>query len=72
MSYATRAEVAEKVGWEGGIIDAVEYGLTVDDMPEGDTELREAWNALLTAWRGLIPLEEAVERLLDAPAGDPQ
>lgn len=39
----TRQEVAKKIDWEGGLVGALEYGLTEDDMPEGDAELREIW-----------------------------
>lgn len=40
----TRQEVAKKIDWEGGLVAAIEYGLTPDDMPEGDAELRDAWD----------------------------
>lgn len=67
MSYATREEVRGKIEWEGGIMEALDYGLRVTDMPEGDTELRDAWDKLGTAYHELAPLVDAVERLLDVP-----
>lgn len=72
MSYANRAQVAGKIDHEGGIMDALEYGLMVDDMPEGDHELRQAWAALKAAYAAIRPLEDAVERLFDAAGDDMQ
>ena len=37
MSFASRDDVTAKIINEGGITDALEYGLTADDMPEGDS-----------------------------------
>jgi hypothetical protein len=64
MSYATREEVRGKVEWEGGLTAALDYGLDTGDMPEGDTELREAWDKLATAYKALAPLSRAVDDLL--------
>lgn len=56
-TYNTREEFAEKAGWEGGLLDFIfDYGVSVDDIPEEDTELREALAAVLA-------LKPAVERL---------
>lgn len=65
MSFADREQVRDKVEWEGGITEALNYGLTVDDMPDGDAELREAWAKLIDAYAGLEPLEQAVYALLN-------
>lgn len=72
MSFKTRADVAAKVDWEGGITDALDYGLKVDDMPEGDEELRHAWAALEAAYATVRTAEVVVERLLEAAGDDKQ
>lgn len=70
VSYATRAEVRGKVEWEGGIMEALDYGIHAIDMPVGDEELIAAWTALENAHEALRPLAEAVERLLEAAPDD--
>lgn len=39
--YKSRSDLAAKVDWEGGIFEALEYGITADEMP--DDELRVLW-----------------------------
>lgn len=60
----TRDEVREKVAWEGGLAAALEYGLTEEDMPEGDSELRKAWRRLRNAFLVAEELGQDVERLI--------
>lgn len=62
--YESRAAVRDKIEWEGGIMEALDYGIKTEDMPEGDTELAEAWEKLRTAWKALEPLTTAVSKLL--------
>jgi len=64
--YGSRLDVWGKVDNEGGIYDAiVNYGIKASDMPEGDTELAEAWQKLEDAFEGTQPLLRAVEKMLD-------
>lgn len=70
MSFETRAKVRDKIEYEGGIMEALEYGLTCADMPEGDDELIQAWGKLATVYHELQPLAAAVEKLLDADGDD--
>lgn len=63
----TRAEVAEKIEWEGGYGAALEYGLKVDDMPEGDNVLRAAWGRLDMAQKVWDRCADAVDLLLQHP-----
>jgi hypothetical protein len=65
--YPDRLAVANKVEWEGGLIDALGYGIHAKDMPEGDTGLTAAWTALENAWNAMQPLITAVEALLPEP-----
>lgn len=56
--YASRQELANKADWEGGILDMLfGYGLSVDDVPEDDVELREAIAACLAAKPAIAHLE---------------
>jgi hypothetical protein len=65
--FKSRAAVADKIGWEGGILEALEYGIHAADMPEGDAALAAAWTALEDAFSALQPLAAAVGDLLEAP-----
>lgn len=63
--FASRADVAGKVSWEGGIIEALEYGIHASHMPAGDDELTAAWQALEDAFNALQPLAATVGDLLE-------
>jgi hypothetical protein len=66
--FKDRAAVAAKVEWEGGIIEALEYGIHAADMPAGDTGLTAAWQALEDAFDALQPLAATVGDMLEAAA----
>lgn len=61
-----RADFAAKVEWEGGIFEALEYGLHSDDIDDTDQELQDAWSALETAYGNMVPLIGKVERIFDS------
>ncbi len=63
--FTSREDLAAKIEWEGGILEAVDYGITTEMMPEGDAELTEAWNKLATAYHEMAPFADAVEKLLE-------
>lgn len=63
--FGNRAALRGKIEWEGGILEALEYGIKTTEMPEGDTELTEAWALLASAYEALQPLADAVEKLLE-------
>jgi hypothetical protein len=63
--FASREELANKIEWEGGIFEALDYGIRSDDMPEGDTELVEAWRDLAVAYASVSVLADKVQDLLD-------
>jgi len=58
----TLQELHEKIDWEGGIVEAVEYGLRPDQMPS--ESLRAAWQALVDALQEAEKARRAVDRLL--------
>jgi hypothetical protein len=58
---------ANKVHCEGGIVEALEYGLTVDDLDPDDPRgwtLRQAWGELADLWAEMSPVVERVDYLL--------
>lgn len=62
--YESRQEVADAADWEGGTLDFVfGYGLSVEDLPEDDSELRDALTELLA----LRPVIERFNSLLPEP-----
>jgi hypothetical protein len=60
----TPVEFAGKVEWEGGVLDAWEYGLRADEIEEG-THLRILWRQLDELMAPLAPLVQSIERLLE-------
>ena len=69
-SYTTRAEVLAKIDHEGGMEGVLEYGLGVDDLPEDDIELRDAWRVMIQVWDAYTSKAEIVEALLDGVEDD--
>lgn len=63
--FKNREEVLDKVEWEGGYFDALEYGLKTTDMPEGDDELISAWQAMQDAHTVFTVARNKVDNLLD-------
>ncbi len=67
--FMTAHRVARKVDWEGGVIDALVYGLHATHLdPDDETSkpLREAWAALEAAYREHYePLERKVAAILE-------
>lgn len=64
MAYDNREELAGKIDWEGGLEDALDYGIKLDDLPEDDTELRTAWEPMQKAWEEFQRLADPVRELL--------
>jgi hypothetical protein len=66
--FMTVRRFASKVGWEGGVVDALDYGLHATDLnpgDEGSKPLREAWAALEDGYRDFRPLLERVSAIID-------
>lgn len=60
--FESRERLAGKIEWEGGIEESFSYGITSEDMPEGDEELEEAWGKAETAyWAFMDTIGELVE-----------
>ena len=63
MAEYTEKEFAQKIDWEGGVIDALEYGLKSTDVEPGD--LRDAWKTLQYWWDHLEGDLSVVQRMID-------
>lgn len=69
MSNYTEKDIdtLNKIEWEGGVAEALEYGIKTDDFDS--KELKEAWWQLEYHWlftkkhRGII--EQAIEEVID-------
>lgn len=64
----TEKDFAAKIEWEGGIPDALEYGLKSEDCEPG--ELHDAWKNLEVGWNSIQKAMKAVEGILDEIGGD--
>lgn len=62
--FESRERLAQKIDWEGGNWSALEYGITADMMPEGDTELEEAWRTLQETFAAAEAAWKVVDALL--------
>lgn len=72
MSYRfeSREALAAKIEWEGGLAEAVDYGIRVADMPEGDEELIAAWTAMEEVWAEFERRSGVVAKLLPDMDGE--
>ncbi len=65
----TLTEFCAKIEYEGGVIEALRYGLLADDLvtaePRG-AELYDIWEALSAAWVSIGRLEDEADRIVDA------
>lgn len=52
-----------KIEWEGGIVDALEYGLTEDDLP--DCELRDLWTEVRARYQEIEPSIYRIHDLIE-------
>lgn len=57
----TKAELADKIEWEGGIVEAIRYGIAADDVPE---DIRDLWATAVQAVATLDKLEEYFSEIL--------
>lgn len=59
----TESDFAAKIDWEGGITDALDYGLTAEHCEPGP--LRDAWEKLELKWAAMQEEVEDVEAILE-------
>lgn len=64
MRFNDREDLAGKIAWEGGFNEAMEYGIRIDDMPEDDIELANAWQILDITWGTYVKARDRVRNLL--------
>jgi hypothetical protein len=63
--FENRDQLAAKIEWEGGVLEAVDYGIRSTDMPEGDVELEELWKELEDAYSKVVSPADKISKLLD-------
>jgi hypothetical protein len=68
--FEDREALAAKIEWEGGLMEALDYGIKTEMMPEGDTELEQAWAKLEASFRETSRLADAVAEMLPEPGGE--
>jgi len=62
----TPIDLANKIEWEGGILEVIDYGLGPDDLDDSDSGLKFAWVALCRAYPSVEELrQEVMDRLPD-------
>jgi hypothetical protein len=54
--------LAKKVEWEGGVLEAVQYGVTSDQIE--DPELAAAWKEIESMWQALQPALARIDKSL--------
>lgn len=64
MAFETRDALAGKISWEGGLEEALHYGINLEDLPADDKELRDAWEPMEVAWKAYEAAAEKVRDLL--------
>lgn len=65
MKKMTEDEFLGKVEWEGGVVDALEYGLHAEVLLDQNTELASRWRALEQEWRWFQNFLNPVEQLFE-------
>jgi hypothetical protein len=63
--FESHEDLVSRIEGEGGVLEAVDYGVHADDMPESDTELAELWAEMETAYRKAATLADKVHALLE-------
>jgi hypothetical protein len=61
----TEDEFLGKVEWEGGVLDALEYGLRASMLKDQNSKLASRWRALEAEWRRLQNFLGPVEQYFD-------
>ena len=61
----TPDEFVNKVDWEGGVLDALEYGLRSTELDDSNPALKGGWIELEKAWVDFEPLLHGVEQLVE-------
>lgn len=61
--FLTREELAGKIAYEGGFDAALDYGIRMEDMPESDYEMINAWQIMEICWGTYVKAREKVRKL---------
>lgn len=67
-AYETRQDLANKIDHEGGLEGFLHYGFDpTDDVPEGDDELEDLANTMITRWKEYQEAAGYFEAVLPEP-----
>ena len=61
----TPQEFVRKVDWEGGVIDALDYGLRAKDMDDSNPAFKAGWQELERLWLDFEPMLRAMETMIE-------
>jgi uncharacterized protein (DUF1800 family) len=61
--FESREALAAKVEWEGGVMEAVDYGIKAEEMP--DEELRALWADLQVKYKAADEVSSKINALLE-------
>ena len=75
MADLSDQEFALKVEWEGGVVDALDYGLRASDLDDSNPTLKALWLDIEQQWLesfepAVRALEDALEDVLEADGAD--
>ena len=62
MKIRTMQQLARKVEWEGGVIAAIEEGISSEDVPE---EIRLEWSAAEEAAKTIARVYDALPEVVE-------
>lgn len=61
----TPQDFLSKVSWEGGVFEALQYGLHEDTLDDSDPDLKENWRELRLAYLDLEGLVQGIEEKME-------
>ena len=66
--FMTAKDFAAKIEWEGGVSDALDYGLKHTALDPNDSEsadLRSKWKEIEDAWSEVDALQSELNRIIE-------
>jgi hypothetical protein len=57
--YESRADLAAKIDWEGGVEESISYGIRAEHFPvDTPKEILDAWNRLVESYQDVDLVSE--------------
>ena len=70
VGYESRAALASKIDWEGGIYGFLQYGFDPVEVPTGDIELHDAATTMMICWYQVRQAADRFMSMLPDPSED--